>query len=76
MIQYYQLKYRFCSDFTKFYASVHYLYSYFIQDSTLCLVALSSFGCMQQILINSLLIFILLQIFSNFSCYFLDTLII
>ena len=36
-------------------------------------IALSSFSRMQQILINSLFIFILLQIFSNFPCYgFLD----
>ena len=63
-----------CSDFTKFYGSVHYLFSYLIQDSTLYLVAMSSFSCMQQILVNSLFIFILLQIFSNFPCYgFLDT---
>ena len=34
-------------------------------------------GWMKQILINSLFIFILLQIFSNFACYrFLDTSII
>ena len=53
---------------------VHYLFSYLIQDSTLYLVALSSFSYMQQILINYLSIFILLQIFSNFPCYgFLDT---
>ena len=40
-------------------------------------VALSSFSCMQQILINSLFNFILLQIFSNFPCYgFLHTPII
>ena len=38
---------------------------------------LSSLSSMQQILINSLLIFILLQIFSDFPCYgFLDTVII
>ena len=37
----------------------------------------SSFNCIQQILINSLFIFLLLQIFSNFPCYgFLDTFII
>ena len=30
---------------------------------------MNSFSCMQQILINSLFIFILLQIFSNFPCY-------
>ena len=48
-----------------------------IQDSTLYSTALSSFSCMQQILVNSLFIFMLLQIFSNFPCYgFLDTLII
>ena len=41
------------------------------------LIALSYFSCMQQIPVNSGLIFILLQIFSNFSFYgFLDTLII
>ena len=41
------------------------------------LIALSNFSCMQEILVNSGLIFILLQIFSNFSCYgFLDTLTI
>ena len=61
------LKYKFCSNFTKFYASIHYSLSYFIQDSTLYLSALSSFSSMQQILINSLFIFILLQIVSNFS---------
>ena len=55
--------------FHKLYANIHYLLSYLIQDSTLHLVALSSFICMQQILINSLFIFILLQIFSNFPCY-------
>ena len=39
------------------------------------LIALSNFSCMQQIPVNSGLVFILLQIFSNFSCYgFLDTL--
>ena len=38
------------------------------------LVALSNISCRQQILINSLFIFILLQILSNFPCYgFLDT---
>ena len=58
------LKYRFCSNFTKFYASVPLFFSYLIQDSTLYLTALSSFSCMQQILVNSLFIFILLQIFS------------
>ena len=47
------LKYRLCSNFTKFSASVHYLPSYFTQDSTLCLAAQSSFSCMQKILINS-----------------------
>ena len=36
------------------------LFSYLIQDSTLCLVALSGFSCMQQILINS---------FSFLFCY-------
>ena len=70
------IDYRFCSNFTKFYASVHYLFSYLIKDSTLYLIALIIFSCMQQILINSLFI-LLLQIFSNFPCYgFLDTLII
>ena len=39
----------------------------------LYLVALRNFSCMRQILVNSFFIFILLQIFSNFSCYgFLD----
>ena len=57
----------------KFYASVHYLFSYLFQDSTLHLIAWSSFSCTQHILVNSLFIFILLQIFSNFPCYgFLD----
>ena len=55
--------------FSKFYASVHYLFPSLIQDSTLYLIALSSFRCMQQILLNSLFIFILLHIFSNFPCY-------
>ena len=32
------LKYRFCSNFIKFYASDHYLFSYLIQDSTLYLI--------------------------------------
>ena len=37
----------------------------------------SSFSCMQQILVQSFFIFILLQIFSNFPCYsFLGTPII
>ena len=73
MIHYYWLIHRFCSNFTKFCVSVH-LVSYLIQDSTLYLVTLSSFSCMQQILVNSLFIFILFQIFSNFPCYgFLDT---
>ena len=49
---------------------------YLIQESTLYLVALSSFRCMQQILTNSLFIFILLQLFSNFVMAFLDTRII
>ena len=54
-----------------------HLFSYLIQDSILYLVALSSFSCMQQILKNSLFIFILLQIFSKFPCYgSLDTPII
>ena len=40
----------------------------------MCSVALSSFSCLQQILVNSLFIIILLQIFSNFPLYgFLDT---
>ena len=61
----------------RFYASIHDLFSYLIQKSTLYLTVLSSFSCMQQILVNSLFIFILLQIFSNFPCYgFLDTSII
>ena len=60
-----------------FYAIVHYLFSCLIQDSTLYNVALHSFSCRQQILIRSLFIFILLQIFSIFPCYgFLDTAII
>ena len=42
---------RFCPNFTEFYISAHYLFSYFIQDPTLYLAALSSFSCMQQILI-------------------------
>ena len=63
------IKVRFCSNFTKFYASIHYLFLYLIQDSTSYLVALSSFSYMQQILVNSLFIFFLLQIFSNFPCY-------
>ena len=50
------------------YMQVHYLFLYLIQDSTLYLTALSSFSFMQQILANSLFIFILLQIFSNFPC--------
>ena len=76
MIQYW-LKYKFCSNFTKFYTNTHYLFSHLIQDSTLYLNALSSFSCMQQILINSLFIFTLLQIVSNFPCSgFLDTPII
>ena len=41
---------------------------------TLYSVALSNFSNMQQILVNSLLIFIPFQIFSSFPCYgFLDT---
>ena len=53
-------------NFTKFYANL-------IQDSTWHLVALNSFGCMLQILINPLFIFILLQIFCIFPYYgFLD----
>ena len=53
------------------------LFSYIIQDTTLYLVTLSRFSCIQQILVNSLFIFILLQIFSDFPCYgFLDTSII
>lgn len=63
-----------CWNFTKFYARVHYLFLYFIWDSTLYLVALSSFSCMRQVLINCLFIFNLSQIFSNFPCYdFWDT---
>ena len=53
------------------------MFSYLIQASILYLVALSSISCMQQVLINSFFIFILLQIFSNFPCYgILDTPII
>ena len=63
----------FCSNLTKFYANAHYLLSYLIQDSILHLIALNSFSWMQQILANSLFIFILVQTFSNFPCYgFLD----
>ena len=61
------LKYRLYSNFTKFYASGHFSFSYPSQDSTLYLLALSSFSCMQQILVNSLksslFIFILVQYF-------------
>ena len=35
----------------------------------LYLVALNNISCMPQILINSIFIFILLKVFSNFSCY-------
>ena len=42
-------KYRFSSNFTKFYASVHYVFSYFLQDSAWYLIALIGFTCMQQI---------------------------
>ena len=45
---------------------VSYLFSYLIQDSTLYLAALSSFSCMQQILVNSLFIFILCKYFLVF----------
>ena len=56
---------------------VSIIFSCLIQDSTLYLVALSSFSYMQQILINPLFICILLQIFSNMPCYSsLDTPII
>ena len=52
-------------------------FKYLIQDSILYLVALNSFSRMQQILINSLFIFVLLQMFFNLPCYrFLDTPII
>ena len=72
-----EYKCRFCSNFTKYYASVHNLFSYLIQNPTLYLVSLNSFSCMQQISVNPLFIFILLQIFSNFPYYgFLDTTII
>ena len=37
----------------KTYANVHYFFAYLIQDSTLYLLMLNSFICMQQILINS-----------------------
>ena len=48
-----------------------------IQDSRWYVFALNSFSYMQYILVNSLFIFILLQIFSNFPCYgILDTPII
>ena len=41
------------------------------------LVALRSFSCMQEIPVNSLFTFILLQVFSNSLCYgFIDTPII
>ena len=70
-------KYIFCPNFTKCHANVHNLFSYLIQDSISYLVALSSISCMQQVLINSFFIFILLQIFSNFPCCgILDTPII
>ena len=60
-----------------FYAIVHCLFSCLIQDSTLYIVALDSFSRRQQILLRSLFIFILLQIFSIFPCYgYLDTAII
>ena len=45
---------RFCSNLTKFlYVSIPYLFSYLIQDPSLCLIAVNSSSCMQQILVNS-----------------------
>ena len=66
--------YRLSQNFTDFHAVTGILFSDLIQDYTLYLVTLSSFSCLQKFLINTLFIFILLQIFSNFPCYsFLDT---
>ena len=57
-----------CFEYTSFKTWI-----YLIQDSTLYLIELSSFSYMQQTLVNSLFIFIPLQIFSNFPFYgFLD----
>ena len=51
-----------------------HLFSYLIQDSILYLVALSSFSSIQQILVNSVLLFIMVQKFSSFPCFiFLDS---
>ena len=52
MIQYYQLKYKFGLNFTKIFASVNYVFLYLFQDSTLYVIALRSFNCLQQILVN------------------------
>ena len=63
--------------FHKIFASIHYLFLYLFQDSALYLIALSSLSWMQQILVDSLFFFVLLQISSNFHCYsILDTPII
>ena len=45
-----------------------WIYTYLFQDSALYLIALSSFNCMQQILVNSLLIFFRYKFFL-FPCY-------
>ena len=57
------INYRLCLNFIKFYASVHYLFSYLIQDSALHLIVLISFSFRQQILTTSLFILIVLQIY-------------
>ena len=43
----YDILYMF-SNYTKFYAIVHCFFPYHIQDSTLYLIALSSFSCREQ----------------------------
>ena len=55
-------------------SSVHGIFQARVLEWGAIAFSVSSLSCMQQTLVNSLFIFILLQIYSNFPCYgFLDT---